>query len=149
MYSNGYFTYKRLSFPACGTSALPSTYSGTYTGYTIPLPLNNVTPTIFPVSVQAAAALGPVGFYLVSGFQCFNPNASVAYLAIGFENLVVGIPAGQVYNYQGPAFIGNRATTNIGAFTTPALTTPVSTAVPCTVELTSGPFYPLSPPIAF
>ena len=149
MYSNGYFTYKRLSFPACGTSALPSTYSGTYTGYTIPLPLNNVTPTIFPVSVQAAAALGPVGFYLVSGFQCFNPNASVAYLAIGFENLVVGIPAGQVYNYQGPAFIRNRPTTNIGAFTTPALTTPVSTAVPCTVELTSGPFYPLSPPIAF
>jgi hypothetical protein len=149
MYSNGYFTYKRLSFPACGTSALASTYSGTYTGYTIPLPLNNVTPTIFPVSVQAAAALGPVGFYLVSGFQCFNPNASTAYLAIGSDVLIIGIPAGQVYNYQGPAFLGNRASTNIGAYTTPALSTAVSTAVPCTVELTSGPFYPLSPPIFF
>ena len=67
MYSNGYFTYKRLSFPACGTSALPSIYSGVYSGYGIPLPLNTVTPTIFPVSVQASAALGPVGFYLVSG----------------------------------------------------------------------------------
>ena len=149
IYSNGYFTYKRLSFPPCESDAAAETFSGVYTGYGIPLPLNFVAPIVIEAYAQTFANFSPTGFYLISGFQCFNPNGSTAYLIFEHPALIIGIAAGATYTYEGPAFTGTGLVTEIGAYTTVTASTPVSTALPCTLELSTGPFYPLSPPISY
>jgi hypothetical protein len=123
------------------------TITGVYTGYGAPFPVNPVASTILYIAAQSFVSLGSVGPYLVSGFQCYNPNASVAYLIVG--PVIVGIAASSTFDYQGPAFLGDGGTTTMGAFTTPAHTSAVSTAVPCTFELSGGPLYPLSPPTLY
>jgi hypothetical protein len=145
MYSNGYFTYKRLSFPPCENLTGPATFTGVYTGYGYPLPLNFLAPTILVIAAQAFAPLGPAGFNLVNGFQCSNPNASTAFLFLG--NVMVPLPATSTYSYGGPGFLINRGTSNYGAYTTAGHTVPVATPVDCTIDITGGPFYPLSPPV--
>jgi hypothetical protein len=158
MYSNGYFTYKRLSFPPCDNISTPpgATFTGVYTGYTSPLPLNFVSPNVKLFGARVFSSLHfPAGFFLISGFQCFNPNGSTAYLFIktsgyGFAgNPVIAIPQGQLYNYEGPAFIGYGGVTQIGAYTDATHTTAVTNDLACTLELSGGPFYPLSPPIFY
>jgi hypothetical protein len=149
MYSNGYFTYKRISFPPCETDLAPATFTGIYTGYGTPLPLNPVATLVEEVSAQVFSNFTPTGLYLIQGFQCFNPNASTAYLIFQNPALIIGIAAEATYTYQGPAFTPPELQTNIGAYTTPAATVAVSTALPCTFELSTGPFYPVTTQIFY
>jgi len=142
LYSNGYFNFKRISFPACDLSG-PATIIGVYTGYGVQLPINRTSSDVIYLAAQAFVSLGPAGYYLVDGFQCYNPNPTVAYLVVGPE--VIGIGANQTFDYKGSPFLGNGGTSVVGAFTAPGHSTAVSTAVPCTFELNGGPFYPLSP----
>ena len=147
LYSNGYFNYKRLSFPPC-TSTIA--IGGEYTGYAVPLPLNFTSPDLNFFSLSSATAFGPSGFFLVQALQCSDSALQTAYIV--FQ----GLPSGQAifrmppngnFNYIGPAFLATGAST-VGAFTSASGGSPVSTAIPCTFELTGGPFYPLSPQVS-
>ena len=146
LYSNGYFNFKRLSFPPCTSSI---TIGGEYTGYSVPLPLNFTSPDLNFFSLTSAVAFGPSGYFLVQAFQCSDSALQTAFIV--FQ----GLPSGQAvfrmlpngtFNYIGPGFLANGSST-VGAFTSSTPTTPVSTAIPCTFELTGGPFYPLSPQV--
>jgi hypothetical protein len=147
MQSNGYFNFKRLSFPACDSGDLAVSFTGVYTGYGIALPINQVASETDFILVQAAQALGPGGYYLVQGFQCYNPNPTVAYVNVA--GVGVGVPANQEINYQGPAFLGTGLISTVKAVTTPSGSTPVSTPVPCNFELSAGPFYPFLPSVTY
>ncbi len=143
VYSNGYWNFKRLAFPGC-TNA--NTFTGVYVGYGVPLPITNTSETPIYATVAANAGIGPVGYFLVNGFQCYNSDISNrAYLIFG--NLIWSVAPGVEFQYQGSAFLEHGQVTQFGAFTTAAGGTPVSTPVECTFQLTGGPLYPLSPKI--
>jgi hypothetical protein len=148
LYSNGYFNQKRLAWPSCANG---NTFKGVYIGYGTPLPLTFNADNILAVSAQAFANVFPALYHLVRGFQCYNPNSAVAYvyfnsLPIGGP-LIVGVPASGSINYAGPPFLVSNLST-LGAFNDTGHAAAVSTAVPCSLELSGGPFYPLSPPVA-
>jgi len=148
LYSNGYFNQKRLAWPSCANG---NTFKGVYIGYGTPLPLTFNADNILAVSAQAFANVFPALYHLVRGFQCYNPNSAVAYVYFNSlpiaGPLIVGVPASGSINYDGPPFLVSNLST-LGAFNDTGHAAAVSTAVPCSLELSGGPFYPLSPPVA-
>jgi hypothetical protein len=148
LYSNGYFNQKRLAWPSCANG---NTFKGVYIGYGTPLPITFNADNVYPVAAQAFANVFPALYHLVRGFQCYNPNSAVAYVYFNSlpiaGPLIVGVPASGSVNYNGPAFLVSNLST-LGAFNDTGHAAAVSTAVPCSLELSGGPFYPLSPPVA-
>jgi len=139
-YSNGYWNFKRLAFPGC-TNA--DTFTGVYVGYGIPLPITQTSETPIYLPIAANAGIGPVGYFLVQGFQCYNAALTRAYLIFG--GLTWSLGPGTEFQYQGSSFLEQGQVTQFGAFTDATGATPVSTPVECTFQLTGGPLYPVSP----
>ncbi|HEV2225128.1 MAG TPA: hypothetical protein VGR84_19200 [Candidatus Acidoferrales bacterium] len=170
LYSNGYFTFKRLAFVPCHT-ATSGTVSGVYTGYGAPLPVTNYVAS--PLAGPVASSIGTYGALLllsvtgtsgppffITGIQCYNPNAAVVYLDLSsnptfnFSTTVfqLPIPATSAASYSGPPIIPLFATSIFAisqlygvATTSQAGNVQPGTNISCSIQVnTEGPFYPFN-----
>jgi len=159
MVANGYYQVLRLAVNP--GSATVAAIKGVYAGFQSPLPASNVVTQFLATGITAAQIVGFNGSwfppYLVSGFQCSNPNAATAWLEL-YDSTVgatlgvttyeyeVGIPAGNTFVYPGSvSFLGVGALW-VGAATAQGGTTPVGTGLSCDFQLSySGPFAPFTP----
>ena len=165
IYANGYFNALRFKVnPGALAGCNGTTLTGVYVGYESPLPPQQITNTATgstgvgmvaattPNNLLAAVAGEPL---MLTSLQCYNPNATVAYLQVFFTvsnpglgapvPVGFGIPATSQFAYVGPPMFGVGGIW-IGAATTPTGSTAVGTAVDCwgSYSLT-GPFYPIAP----
>jgi hypothetical protein len=162
LYANGYFSVVRLKVNPVNTAACAgTTLTGVYVGYQTPLPLSNITqggnpgPISFttPVNVTGPAGGGNLPVLLTS-LQCYNPNATVAFVQVffssaapglgGANNANFGVAAVSTWSYVGPPLFG-LGEIWLGAATTAGGTTAVATPVVCQASYSfSGPFYPVA-----
>ena len=165
VYANGYFNALRLkinpgSLAVCNGSSL----TGVYVGYQVEIPIQYVSSGIpgTNTGTNTVSAQTPNSAYngvfasapiMLTSLQCYNPNASVAYVqviwgltpALGTTNVSFGIPATSQFSYFGTPLFG-QGELSVGASTTPTGSTAVATAVPCWVAYSlTGPFYPIAP----
>jgi hypothetical protein len=128
--ANGYYPYYRIKALPCAVSALSIIYVGYGTQIPIsPLSYAGISPfQVSPISVAASTQADPqwVTPAILTGFQCFNPGGSAAflqlYVAASAPTMGVGmvygleIPAGQTVSYGGPPLsyyaLTNGATVN-------------------------------------
>lgn len=167
IFYNGAYAHIRIYIvvPSGGASTL----IGDYSALPQPLPLNSTTDFIFASNqvgnVVTAGTFPGTNVIVVQGVQCYNPNASVAFLQLlksssGSPALGSGpffeipIPAHSNFSYIGPPVQiwnmvpnpGMLGSFWLGASTASLGSTPVGTPLECNVQLnTTGPFYPLTP----
>jgi len=159
--ANGYYPLLRLKFNPGGVSSCGA-FTGIYSGFQTPLPLSNLTQTVF----QTAAAVTQVDSSftaalfnipsLVEGLSCTNPNGGTAWLQLfdaasaptlgtGFL-FEVGIPASQTFVLPGGNSFLLHSLLWMGAATAAGGSTAVGTALPCNFQMNYwGPFSPLNP----
>jgi hypothetical protein len=151
IFSNAYYLYKRIVINPCQSSS-PLTVTGVYTGYGVPLPFS---PNPNVVANSQISAIGTVitdfpSYYLLTGFQCQNANASTSYLklwsnTLGTNSFQIGIPASSTYSYTGPPILIDGSLLGSNATAWSGLTASAS-PINCTVEVNAnGPFYPANP----
>lgn len=156
-YAVGYYPLLRVVANGNSASGCTSSIKWTYIGYQFP--------TTFPVAVYdrrhgdiaASVIVAPSIEYpdpvIVTGFSCFNPNASVAYLQLSdtftppatlgtFILYEIGIPAGATFVSSAPIYsawgLGAGAATAAGGGTA------VGTPLVCSFQLNfNGPFGPV------
>jgi hypothetical protein len=161
MVANGYYPLLRLKLNPGGVATCAA-MTGSYSGFQTPLPISNLTQTVY----QSAAAVTQVDSHfttalfnipsLVEGFACSNTNASVAWLQLfdatsaptlgtGFL-FQIGLPANGTFVFPaGNAFLLHSLLW-MGAATAAGGSTAVGTAVACNFQMNYwGPFSPLNP----
>lgn len=162
--ANGYYQGYRIKTGPC---SVPQTI--TYTGYSVTVPLNNVT-SASSISFENVTSLLPSQFLppVIESLNCLNTNTSTAYLQLMLTAsatepplgtaldifLQLGIPAGANYTFSNTNFDFLSLSASslavyswIGAATAYNGSTPVSDPVYCTIQWNfSGPYSPFNPP---
>lgn len=158
IYANGFFSYLRIAFnPYANSFCNGLTVTGSYYGYSSPLPINPVDQWFTVPGVASPVSIGVGGSMVVGldSIECTNTSASVGYLQLfaststptlgSGELFDIGIPAGQTYNSgKLPAFISELQLW-AGASTAAGGSTAGGPFV-CNFQMNvTGPFYPLPP----
>jgi hypothetical protein len=156
--ANGYYQLARLKANPGGGDTCGA-MTGTYSGFQTPLPLTPIAQQFYSAAVSSAVNItGSSNFtpYLLTGFSCYNPNGSVAWLEFFDHGGTVrlgttpfffeqAIPAMAAFSYTGPNIEGLYVF-QLAAVTAQGGSTPVSTGLSCNMQLNfAGPFVPFTP----
>jgi hypothetical protein len=160
-YANGFNSYYRLVFnPNATTSCNNLTETGTYYGYSAPLPINKQdvwyeVDSLSSVDQVMSSTSGVIDWAL-DGVQCTNNGSAEAYLQL-FSSAAtptlgsgffyqIGIANGQTFSQNLTGIIGPDGPLWAGASTAVSGSTAGGPLL-CDFQVNAtGPFYPLLPP---